>query len=317
MNIVIYDPYFGKFTSGMKQWWESNGHQVKMSRYYDPQLVEWADLLWFDTCDNNLASATNPGSAIMDDSNNFQPWDLHDHDLTGKRVVCRPIDIEVWQGAQHAALWDLVDEVIFIAPHIRALFDIPLKKEPHVIPCGVDLSRYRFAERGHGYDIAIVSEKWTSKGTDLILQVALKLKIINPNYRFHWLGRWSDYQWEQAYFNDFISHHGLSFEFTEWIEGDNAVDDFLEGKNYLLHASHKEGYSYAVAEAMAKGIKPVVHRFYGADDLWPNLTWDSIDQAVQSIAQSEYYDSAVYRQYLIDHGYTLAAMMQRIDEVIQ
>ncbi len=316
MKIAMMDPYYLKFTSGMVDWWREKGHEVRVSRYYDPQLVEWADLLWFDTCDNNLASATNPGSAIMDDDSNFQPWDLRDHDLTGKRIIVRPIDIEVWQGAQHAAKWDLIDEVIFIAPHIYRLFDIPLKKTAHIVPCGVDLDKYTFADRNHGFDIGVVSEKWTSKGTDLILQVALKLKAIDERYKIHWLGRWSDYQWEQAYFNDFITHHNLNFEFTEWIEGDNAVDEFLEGKNYLLHASHKEGYSYATAEAMAKGIKPVVHRFYGADELWPGLTWDSVDQAVQSIAQSEYYESPAYRQYLIDHGYTLESMMQKIDKII-
>jgi glycosyltransferase involved in cell wall biosynthesis len=323
MNIVLYDPYFGKFTSDMQRWWENKGYNVKLSRYYDPQLVEWADVLWFDTCDNNLASATNPGSAILDDTNNFQPWDLHNHDLTNKKVICRAIDIEVWQGAQYAAKWDLVDEVIFIAPHIHELFGLPIKNRPHIIPCAVDLDRYRFTERSSGFDIAIISERWTSKGTDLILQIALKLKTIDERYKIHWLGRWSDYQWEKAYFDDFIKYHDLNFEFTEWIEGDNAVDEFLEGKNYLLHASHKEAFSYAIAEAMAKGIKPVLHRFYGADDLWPNMTWNSIDEAITMLdadinpIRGQTYDSNKYRQYLIDHGYILGTMMHNIDKIIK
>lgn len=313
MKIVIYDPYLRKFTAGMEQWWLDQGHEVKMSRYYDPKLVEWADVLWFDTCDNNLASATNPGSAILDDTNNFQPWDLHHHDLTGKKIIVRPIDIEVWQGAQHAALWDLVDEVIFIAPHIRDLLGIELRKPAHIIPCAVDLDKYHFAQRTHGKDIAVISEKWTSKGTDLILQIALEL---GSEYTIHWLGRWSDYQWEQAYFEEFIRHHSLNFVFTDWIEDENAVDQFLEGKNYLLHASHKEAFSYATAEAMAKGIKPVLHRFYGADDLWPDMTWDCIEQAVEDIQFGE-YNSDKYKQYLIDHEYTLPQMMRKIDEIIK
>jgi glycosyltransferase involved in cell wall biosynthesis len=197
----------------------------------------------------------------------------------------------------------------------------------HTIPFSIDLDRYRFAERGHGFDIAVVSEKWISKGTDLILQIALKLKQIDPRYKIHWLGRWSENAWEQSYFNDFIEHHGLNFEFTEWLDGDNAVDDFLEGKNYLLHASHKEAFSSATAEAMAKGIKPVLHRFYGADDLWPGITWDSIDEAVDLIVgkqivpgqrsyKGENYHSQIYRQYLIDRGYTLPQMMEKIDAII-
>lgn len=315
MKIALFDPYLLKFTNGMVRWWEAHGHEVRYDRYYNPELVLWADVVWFDTCDNNLASATNPSQAILADDANFKPWDMHDMDLTGKKVIVRPIDIEVWQGAQYAALWDVVDEVILIAPHIQTIFGVPTKNPTHIIPCAVDLDRYRYAKRQPGQNIAIISEKWTSKGTDLILQIAYTLKKLGYLYKFHWLGRWSDYEWEKAYFEDFIAKHGLDFEFIEWIEGDNAVDEFLEDKNHLLHASHKEAFSFATAEAMAKGIKPVVHRFFGADDLWPGMTWDSIDQAVDMITDGR-YDSASYRQYLIDHDYTLPQMMAKIDKVI-
>lgn len=317
LKLALFDPYLLKFTKDMVDWWNNNGYEVKVSRYYDPKLAEWADVIWFDTCDNNLASATNPGSAIKDDASNYYPWDLHDMDLTGKKIIVRPIDIEVWQGAQHAAKWDLVDEIIFIAPHIRDLFDINLNKPAHVIPCSVNLDRYRYAERAPGLNIGIVSEKWTSKGTDLILQIALKLKKSTyKNYKFSWLGRWSDHPWEIKYFEEFIQAYGLNFEFVEWIEGDNAVDEFLEDKDYLLHASHKEAFSYATAEAMAKGIKPVVHRFYGADDLWPDVTWTSIDEAVERILETQ-YNSVFYREYLEEMGYTVPQMMEKIDKVIK
>lgn len=321
MKIAIFDPYGGKFTSDMQQWWRDRGEEVQYSRYYDPRLAEWADVLWFDTCDNNLASATNPGSAIRDDADNYQPWDLHDQNMAGKKVIVRPIDIEVWQGAQHAARWDLVTDCIFIAPHIARL--MPVVELPDynpdmkvkMIPCAVNLDRYRFTDREPGFNIAVVSEKWTSKGTDLILQIALKLKGIDERYNIHWLGRWSDHPWEVKYFEDFIIKNELNIEFTEWIESENAVDEFLNGKNYLLHASHKEAFCYAIAEAMAKGIKPVLHRFYGADDLWWGLTWDSIDEAVAMITDDN-YNSKHYRDILIDRGFTLPSMMDKINRVI-
>lgn len=318
MRIALFDPYLPKFTRGMIDWWTNQGHEVKYDRYYNPELIEWADVVWFDTIDNNLKSATNPSEAILADDNNVSPWDLHDMDLTGKRIIARAIDIEVWQGHQHGSIWDVVTDCIFIAPHIRNLMEdmLPDNVKVHTIPCAVDLDKYTFRERKPGYNIAVVSEKWTSKGTDLILQIALKLKQIDPKYKIHWLGRWSDHEWEKAYFEDFIRHNNLNFEFTEWIEGDNAVDEFLEDKDYLLHASHKEAFSYATAEAMAKGIRPIVHRFYGADDLWPGLTWNGIDEAVDMITDGE-YDSQSYRDYLHTQGYCLPLMMARINKVIR
>lgn len=323
MNILLHDPYGLKFCQDMKDWWESKGHKVEYQRYYNPQLAnEWADVIWFDTCDNNIASATNPGSAIIDDDANYMPWDLHQMDLTNKKVIVRPIDIEVWQGHQAAAKWDVVDDVIFIADHIRKVADTDAfpsltdKTKFYTIPCGVNLNRYSFAERKPGFDIAVVSEKWSSKGTHEILQVALKLKQIDSRYKIHWLGQRSDSNWEYAYFDEFIEHHGLNIEFTNILLDGITVDDFLEGKNYLLHGSIKEGFSYATAEAMAKGIKPVIHRFFGADDLWPGMTWDSIDQAIEMLTNDE-YDSSSYRQYLIDHRYILPLMMEDLDKIIK
>ena len=323
-NIIIYDPYVGKFTLDMQSWWEKQGHEVKRSTYYDPKLVEWADVLYFETTDNNILSATNPSQALLADDANFKPWDLHNFDLTNKKVIVRFIDIEVWQQHYMAPHWDVVTDIIFIAPHIRNLVDIdslplinPAKTKIHTIPCAVDLDKWTFKERQPGFNVAIVSERWASKGVHLLLQVMLKLHRLDSRYKFTWLGQRSDHPWEHAYRDEFVEHHNLPVEFINILQDGMTVDDFLEDKNYLLHGSVKEGFSYATAEAMAKGIKPVIHRFFGADDIWPGMTWDSIDEAIEMIVSPE-YDSQSYRQYLIDHGYTLDSMMNRITkEVIE
>lgn len=312
------DPYSLKFTDGMMKWWLDKGYEVKYQQYYNPELVEWADVVWFDTCDNNLKSATKPSEAILSDDANYFPWDLHDMDLSNKKIIVRPIDIEVWHGHHTESRWDVVDDVIFIADHIKDIanpFELPERRPDlrvHVVPCAVDLDKYSFREHQRGYNIAVVSERWVSKGVSEILQIALKLKQIDPRYKITWLGKRSDYPWEHEYRDEFVSHHNLNLEFVNVVD---SVDAFLEDMDYLLHASHKEAFSYATAEAMAKGIKPVLHRFYGADTLWPNMTWDSIDQAIEMITEDK-YDSNSYRQYLIDHRYTLPQMMESIDRII-
>ena len=309
----------------MKSWWEKQGHEVNYQRYYNPQLAnEWADVIWFDTCDNNIASATNPGQALLADDANYRPWDLHDMDLTGKKVIVRPIDIEVWYGHYAAAIWDVVDDIIFIAPHIKevAQWDTFPSVRPnvgvHTIPCGVDLDRWTFKEREPGFDVAIVSEKWNSKGTHLLLQVILKLQQIDPRYKIHWLGQRSDSNWEYAYFDDFVEHHKLNIEFTNILLEDETVDQFLEGKNYLLHGSVKEAHSYATNEAAAKGIRPVIHRFFGCDNLWGDSgwVWNSIDEAVEMIIDGQ-YDSQSYLDYIIKKGYTIENQMQAFDKIIK
>lgn len=321
MKIVMYDPYLYKFTTGMVKWWTEHGHEVKVDRYYDPKLVDWADVIWFETCDNNLKSATNPDEALIAEGarDHNTAWRIQDHDLTGKKVIVRPIDIEVWQGQHAGAVWAPVTDCIFLAPHIRDMMmldDRPKASEMkvHTIPHSVDLDKWAFKEREHGFNVAVVSELWESKGTDIVPQIALKLKQIDSRYNVTWLGRWSEYFWDKEWFLDFVERNQLPIKLIEYTD---SVDEFLEDKNYLLHASKKEAFSCASAEAAAKGIKVVMHSFYGYEPLWGDsgFIWDSIDEAVGMITGG-LYESQKYHDYLYQKGYVTDIMMEKIMEVI-
>ena len=318
----MFDSYNGKFTNDVLDWWVNHGYEVQRQPHYNPELVDWADVVWFETCDNNLLSATNPDHALVDEwarDHRIGPWNIHEADLSKKKVIVRPIDIEVWLG-HHAYdnMWDIVDDVIFLAPHIQQIMMADSRPQQgtfkqHIIPCGVNLDRWTFKERERGFNIGVVSELWESKGVDLVLQIALKLKQIDPRYNIEWVGKQQMYHWGKAYFDDFVSGQQLPIKYSsEFVED---LNDWWESKNYVLHCSAKETYSYAVAEAMAKGIKPVFHCYYGAEATWPGLTWTSIDEAVALITEDK-YDSNSYRQYLIDHHLDLESMMGAIDAIL-
>lgn len=322
-KIVLFDPYQGKFTNDMVEWWTNHGYEVQRQTYYNPELVDWADVVYFFTCDNNLLSATNPDQALKDEykyQDQKGEWDMHDKDLSNKKIIVQPVDIEVWQGHfAYEHMWDIVDEVIFPAPHIQKIMMADSRSQAgkfrqHVIPFGVNLDKWTFKERERGFNIGVVAERWVSKGPDYVLQIALELKQIDSRYQIYWLGKNNDYHWENEYFKDFIHHNDLPITLEE--DFVDNLDDWWEGKNYVLHASHKETYTYAVAEAMAKGIKPVFHRYYGADETWPKITWNSIDEAVKLITEDT-YDSSSYRKYLTDHQLDLESMMQAFDKVIR
>lgn len=319
-KILLFDPYNKKFTADMINWWETHGHEVTFQQYYNPTLIAENDIIWFDTCDNNLLSATNPDSALLADDSNYRPWSLHDMDLTNKKVIVRPIDIEVWHG-HHAYenMWNIVDDCIFIAPHIRDMMMADSRPQNsnmkiHTVYCGVDLDRWTFKERGLGFNIAVVGERWESKGSDIIPQIAYKLKKIDSRYKIHWLGKWSEYHWDKAWLEDFIKRNDLPIIFYDWAD---SVDEWLEDKDYLLSASKKEAFGYNIAEAMAKGIKPLIHTFYGYEHLWGDsgYTWNGIDEAIEMITSDD-YDSYEYRDYLVKKGYTLEHMMSEFDKII-
>lgn len=309
MKIAIMDPNLGRFTADMKAHWEAQGHEVKMERYYNPELVKWGEVVYFDTCDNNLKSGCYPPK----DNPDFAGYDMHEMDLTGKKIICRVIDIEVWLGHHLNVDWYLVTDVIFIAPHIKEMVEKDVKlPRTHLIPCGVNLERFTFRDRQKGTRIAWVCERWPSKGIDYMLQI---LALLPPEYTIHSLGYWNDiHPWEMAYFNDFIDRNNLRsrFEITEYVDD---VNEWMEDKDFILSCSKKEAFAYNVAEGMAKGMKPIIHNFYGCDKIWDKYTWERIDEAVAMITSDEYY-SHEYRDYLIKKGYTSEAMMQQIDKVI-
>lgn len=321
-KIAFFDPYGQKFTKDMIAWWEARGHEVQYQQYYNPTIIEWADLIWFDTCDNNLKSAMNPSESLQ------QEWlkdgvvvsDMHQMDLTGKKIIVRPIDIEVWSGS-HAdeKLWDLVNDCIFIAPHIHDVMMSDSRPQEsnmriHIIPHSVNPDHWTFKERQPGFNIAVVSEIWESKGIDYTLQIALKLRDIDPRYKITYVGKDQQYHWHRYYMEEFIRENDLNIEFIDWVEN---LDEFLEDKNYLLNSSIKEAFSAITAEAAAKGIKPVLHAFGGYGPLWGDSgwIWQSIDEAVEMITDNR-YDSASYRQYLYHKGYVTDIMMQKIMEVV-
>lgn len=321
-KICMFDSYNGKFTNDMVNYWLAHGYEVKREPHYNPELVDWADVVWFDTCDNNLLSATNPDQALKDEwkyTNRPGSWDMHEMDMSKKKVIVRPIDIEVWSGA-HAAdnMWPLVDDVIFLAPHIQKIMMADSRPQQgtfkqHIIPCGVNLDRWTFKDRSDGFKIGVVAELWESKGVDLVLQIAMRLKQIDRRYKIYYLGKNQMYHWGKAYFDDMIKSLKLPIIYeSEFVED---LDAWWEDKNYVLHCSQKETYAYAVAEAMAKGVKPIFHRYYGAEATWPGLTWTSVDEAIDLITE-EVYDSNSYRQYLIDNKLDLTSMMTSIETVI-
>src|ERR1700743_1068012 len=259
MKIAVFDSYAGKFSQDMQDWWENRGYEVIRDTNYDPDKVQWADVVWFETCDNNLLAATNPSDALLAAPDTKHPWSLHEMDLSHKKVIVRPIDIEVWQGHHaHDNMWNVVDDVIFLAPHIQDMFNVDSRTQghhfkQHVIPAGVNTDKFNFHPGEKGKKIGIIAERWVRKGVDYVIQLAMML----PDYEFHWLGKNNDYHWEAEYLRDMVKNYCPNLILEEGYVED--LNEWWEDKSFVLSCSKKETYGYNIAEAMSKGKKPIIH----------------------------------------------------------
>lgn len=93
------------------------------------------------------------------------------------------------------------------------------------------------------------------------------------------------------------------------------LDKWLEDKNYILCTSILESQNMSVMQAMAKGIKPIIHNFVGAKGIYNNnYIWNTIDEAVEIINDKE-YSSQEYRKF-IKENYSLESQIKSLKQLL-
>ena len=186
---------------------------------------------------------------------------------------------------------------------------------------GLDIDDIPFKERELGHNIAWVGFINYKKNPQMALQILKKLTegLYNTDKRYilHVAGSYQDSRYK-IYLEYMIKEMGLQDNviFHGWIDD---MEEFWKDKNYLLHTSIQEGHSYAIMEAMARGIKPVIHNFRGALDeqLYPDINvFNTVEEAADMIMSQEYY-SKLYRNWIINKGWTLENQLKKIRNIIR
>jgi len=278
--------------------------------------IDWGDIIWFEWANESAIVGTNYEG------------------IKGKKVMIRLHSYEVFMDFTKRINWTTVDRLIFVAPHIRGILrefipDIEKKVDTTVIYNGIDLNKTPFQEREPGHNIAWVGFINYKKNPQMALQILKKLSkgILNhgiltadPEYKLHIAGSYQDSRYK-IYLKYMIKEMNLQDNviFHGWIDD---MEEFWKDKNYLLHTSLQEGHSYAIMEAMARGIKPIIHNFRGAKELYSNVgsslrvLFNTVEQAANKIMIKEYY-SKMYRDWLIDRGWTLENQLKEIKKIIE
>lgn len=262
--------------------------------------MKQADICWFEWCDELVAY----GSKL-----NF---------AKEKFIICRLHSYEAFVDYANQVLWDNINNVIFVAEHIRSfvLENTPtLSKETTVvIPNGIDVNKYQFKERSRGFNIAYVGYINYKKGPMLLLHAFKAIHDRDPRYKLYIAGTFQDARYV-LYFRQMIQEFKLenSVIYQGWQDN---VDQWLEDKNYIISTSVLEGHPVSIMQAMAKGIKPLIHNFVGARGIYPDsYVWSTIDQCVKLLRNKE-YDSTEYRDF-IANKYSIVKQLEAIRGVLE
>ncbi|MGI6668028.1 MAG: glycosyltransferase [Acetivibrionales bacterium] len=263
--------------------------------------MEWADICWFEWCDELIVY----GSRLP---------------LANKRkIICRLHRYEVFTIAPRKVKWNNVDRLAIVTRHLKDLLDIyhpgvtdQVKIE--VVENGVDLSRFSFKQRSDGFNLAMVGYLHSRKNPVLLLQIIRKLVDIDKRYKLYIAGQFQE-QVVELYWDYQVRRMGLenNVVFDGWQED---IERWLEDKNYILSTSIHESFGYGIAEAMARGIKPIIHDFPYAYEIWDEeLLFRTVDEAVDLI-RNNIYESEKYRA-IIENRYSLKKQVNHIKNMIE
>jgi len=251
-------------------------------------LLNWSDVVWIEWASELAVAVTN----------------IHKGKLN---LVVRLHQYEAFADYPYLIRWENVKEVVFVSQFMKRVLnwrglEIDNFTRTNVIYNGVNLGIFEFKERKPGYDIGLAAHINQGKNVALAIQILAKLVKIDKNFKLHIAGEFVDPEYE-LYIKELIKKCGLekNVQFYGWVEN---IAEWWEDKQYLLSTSISEGMPYNIIEAMAMGIKPVIHDFYDAKELYePQWLFRTVDEAVQMITSDD-YNSAYYRAF-VEHRYSL------------
>ena len=292
-NLLMVDK-IGSFTGYLADHFTDLGWKVDRRQQCDERHLGWADLAWFEWCDENLIQ-WSPGR-----------WNCP--------VVCRLHSYEAFSEMPVAVTWRHVDHLVFVAEHIRIMFfnrwpelRVHLFPRTSIIHNGIRLEEFTFRERTHGRKVGCLGFVNHKKGMEGLLDVA----ALNHDLEFHVAGVFQDGHLA-IWFEDIVGHLP-----NVWWHGEVAKerkDEWLDGIDYLISPSITESFGFTIAEAAAKGIKPLIRQRPGVSELWPS-SWVWLHPGEFRTVLESGYDSHSYRAWIADH-YSVESQMKKTDELV-
>lgn len=214
--------------------------------------------------------------------------------------------------------WQNVDGLIFVAPHVqsyatRAFPQLGAIRQT-VIEDAVDLTDFPFATRSAGGKrLGYVGYLNSKKGIPLLVQCLAAAVRLDPQYELHIAGVAQEPRIAH-YFRHIVRAAGL----TDHVHLHGWRDDvsaFLREVDFLVNTSPWEACPNAVIEAMAAGVKPLVHAWPGAAELFPpECIFATVEEFLEHLRSPE-YDSSRYRA-LVSRRFSTDVQIPRLDAFI-
>lgn len=238
-------------------------------------------------------------------------WTGQGQPVPGARNIMFLRRYELFDGGIARVDWKKVDALVcvntWIAEVVAETFKARGVKTPvHMVYNGTDPKRWKFRERKPNHRIGMACHVHPKKNLPLALQV---LALLPENYELHIAGEIQD-----ACTAEYLNHVAKALRRKVYLYGQIPAEDldlWWEQMGVCLSTSLSEGNPNNVIEAMAKGIKPIVHDWPGAADQFPTALFRTAAEAAAMILDPA-YDSRAYLT-AIQEKFSLANIERVVD----
>lgn len=266
-------------------------------------VIQWADTIWIEWANELAVWLTNQPSL-----------------LTGKRVLLRLHSYEAFAGYATNIRWENIDDLIFVAAHIRRLVEkqVPdissrIRKDISIVPNGIDLQKFRFIDRSRGKNIAFLGSINFKKGPMMLFHAFLELVRKDPEFHLFIGGDVQDQRYS-LYFEQLGKELHIE-DHIHWSGPILDVPHWLEDKQHIVCSSVLEGHPVGLMEGMATGLKPLIHNFVGARDIYPaKYLWTTTSDFANMATDSE-YSPLEYREFVANR-YSLQQQLNHLGIIL-
>jgi len=309
VKIYLFDPWKYKFTRPLIAHWEAQGHEVEHGMWWGADRVEGRDVAYFFACENNIKQAS-----------------LTSEKPPGTRVIVEAVDADIYANTFKKMNWDYVDTLVSMSQHMIDYMrpHLPDTLDVRHVPGGVDLDLWTLrrvnrptSDATRRYNIVWVGRHWIGKNLFGALQIFHELLLcdgFNP-WRLYVRSKGWDPAWWEMHCKAYLEANPMLAARITFIEQHIPdLNEWLEDKAWILSTSFKEAFGYAVAEAAAKGLRPVIQNSYGTLDIWPReWVFDTHSQAVRMFLDEDTRPQE-YRA-VIEQCYPLSQRLALLDEM--
>lgn len=262
------------------------------------ELMKWSDISWFEWCTNIAAAASKLPKVCKN--------------------IIRLHRYEAYTQWPEEVNWGNIDILITVGN--KLVKDTLISKVPHLasqtsivtVPNGVNLEKFAFTNRQRGKNIAFLANLRAVKNPAFALQCMQKLHYIDPEYRLFFGGIFQESDIEQ-----YLKHmvEALDLDAVVFFDGwQENVSSWFEDKHYIISTSVIESQGMGVLEGMACGLKPVIHNFPGANQIFPSEFLFNISEEFCEQICSGSYEPERYRRF-VEEKYPLGNQLNKINEI--